>query len=123
MLSTLGSAAYSLNYLHGASVALPVKDQFFCCLIKLRQHKTNFELSRMFGIPEKGVANVFITWINFMALQWEEIDWWPEKELVNFFSPTDFKSKFPTTRVVVDGTEFPVAKPKDPVMQQSTFST
>jgi hypothetical protein len=32
-------------------------------------------------------------------------------------------SKFPHTRIIIDGTEFPVAKPKQPVLQQATFST
>jgi len=92
-------------------------------LNKLRQHKTNFELSRMFGIAEGTVTNIFVTWINFMACQWGEIDWWPTGDLVKFYSPTDFKQKFPSTRVIVDGTECPIKKPKEPLAQQASFST
>jgi hypothetical protein len=58
-----------------------------------------------------------------MALQWGEIEWWPSRDTVSFYQPTDFKLKFPSTRVVVDGTECPIKKPKEPVLQQATFST
>lgn len=58
-----------------------------------------------------------------MSLQWREISIWPPKEMVRFFMPSDFKRKFPTTRLIVDGTECPIQKPKLPTAQQSTFST
>ena len=58
-----------------------------------------------------------------MALQWREIDIWPRQELVHFFSPTSFFANFPGTRVIVDGTEIPIKKPRAPLVQQSTFST
>ena len=58
-----------------------------------------------------------------MFVQWGEIEWWPTKDLVSFFSPTAFKAKFPKTRCIVDGTEFPIKKPSKPILQQSTFST
>lgn len=123
VLQTLGPAVNCLNYYGGANPALVIEDQFFLTLIKLRQHPTNFELSRWFKLSENGVSSVFITWVNFMACQWGEIDWWPSRELVSFFAPTDFYAKFPRTRVIVDGTECPIMKPKQPIAQQATFST
>ena len=91
--------------------------------MKLRRHTTHFELSRLFILSESGVTSVFVTWVNFMFHQWKEIDWWPSREAVDFFAPSDFHAKFPKTRVIVDGTESPIMKPKQPVAQQSTFST
>jgi hypothetical protein len=41
-----------------------------------------------------------------------------EKKLV-----LGFKAKFPSTRIIIDGTECPVMKPKSPIAQQATFST
>ena len=123
VLSTLCPAAYELKYYHGVVPSLPVEDQFFVTLIKLRRKKTNFEFSRMFAISQATVTNIFVTWINFMTVQWGEIDWWPSRDLVSYFAPIDFQLKFPTTRVVVDGTECPIQKPKQPIAQQATFST
>jgi len=37
--------------------------------------------------------------------------------------PKDFKEKYPSTRVIVDGTECVITKPKKPRAQQVTFST
>lgn len=50
---------------------------------------------------------------------------WPSSSLDWYFTPSDFKSKFPCTRVtcIVDGTEWPIKKPKTTRAQQPTFST
>lgn len=122
VLSTLGNAAYNLKYRWKGCKKLTVTDQFFLTLIKLRVHPPNFELSRMFNISESTVANIFHTWICFLACQWRELNIWPSRELINFFMPADFKALFPSTRVIVDGLECPIKKPKDAISQQVTFS-
>jgi hypothetical protein len=43
--------------------------------------------------------------------------------LVRYFVPTDFKAKFPTTRIIVDGTECPIKQPKASRAHQATFSS
>ncbi|XP_056008271.1 uncharacterized protein LOC130051046 [Ostrea edulis] len=123
VLHCLGEAAYHLRYLYNQVQNLSVENQLFLTLIKLRQNKPNFELSRLFGISQTTVDNIWITWVNFMARQFQEINFWPDRDTVTFFSPCDFFQKFPSTRVIIDGTEIPVKKPKPPVAQQSTFST
>ncbi|XP_014675613.1 PREDICTED: uncharacterized protein LOC106815637 [Priapulus caudatus] len=123
VLNTLGPAAYSLYYFNDTLPSLSVPDHFFLTLVKLRRHTTDFELSRLFEISEKSVANICVTWINFMAVEWDEIDWWPVKELVKYYMPSDFKMKFPATRVILDGTECPIMKPADALAQQATFSS
>jgi hypothetical protein len=100
-----------------------VENQLFLTLIKIRQHKTNFELSRLFNISETAVVNIWVTWVNFMAKQWREVNMFPDRDIVRFFSPLGFKAKFPSTRTIIDGTECPVMKPKSPIAQQATFST
>ncbi len=124
VLSTLGPATQHLNYYHGVSPPLDVEDQFFLTLIKLRQHKTSFELGKLFSMKSiSAVTNVFVTWVNFMYSQWSEVEWWPGREEVSFYAPTDFRSKYPSTRVIIDGTECPIMKPQQPVAQQASFST
>ncbi|XP_062591631.1 uncharacterized protein LOC134253139 [Saccostrea cucullata] len=123
VLYSLGEAAFHLNYVYNQVQNMSIENQLFLTLIKLRQHKPNFELSRLFSISQTTVENIWITWVNFMSRQWRELNFWPEKDLVTFFSPSDFYSKFPSTRVLLDGTEIPVKKPKPPIAQQATFST
>jgi hypothetical protein len=123
ILNTLGPAAFCLKYVYHTVVNVSVPDQFFIVLIKLRRHTTNFELSRMFGIAESVVANIFVTWIIFMYKQWNELNIWPSKDLVKYFAPSSFKRHYPSTRVIIDATECPIKKPKNPTAQQATFST
>lgn len=123
VLNTLGPAAYHLNYIYHSVVSVSIPDQFLIVLMKLRRHTTNFELSRMFGVVESVISNIFITWVVFMDKQWRELNIWPSQDLVRFFAPTSFRRNYPNTRVTIDGTECPVKKPKNPIAQQATFST
>ena len=122
VLSTLGPAEYALNCIYGAISLIEVVDKFFLVLMKLRRYTTNSELSRLFNISELDVYNIFCAWTCFMSLQWREISLWPDHDVVCFFAPDGFKAKFPTTRVIVDGTECLIKKLKLPKVQQSTYS-
>lgn len=115
----LDNLTYRSNVGHGK---LSLKNQFFLTLWKLRKNATDFELLIHFGIHEKQVGNIFISWIVFMARQWSKIDLWPSKELINYYMPKSFKVNFPNTRVIIDGTEIHIQKSKNPKVQQSSFS-
>jgi len=123
VLSTLLPTAHYLKYRWRRCSDLSTEDQFFLTCIKLRQHTANFELSRLFGISEFSVGNIFVTWVNFLDKQWHELDIWPNGDLVRYFMPSDFGRKFPSTRVILDGMECPIKKPACPLAQQTTFST
>lgn len=123
VLATLGPAAYELEYRWRTPKSLSVENQLFLSLIKLRRHMPNKELSLLFNISEYSVANIFITWVNFMYYQWQEVDIWPDQEMTRFYIPREFKKLYPKTRIILDGMEYPVKKPKDPSAQQATYST
>ncbi len=125
VLASLGPAAYELNYLYNIKPKLSVKDQLFLTLLRLRRPgKTYFELKCLFKLSSESDAySIFVTWVRFMSLQWREIEIWPDRDLVRFYAPLDFKKKFPTTRAVFDGYEHPIKKPKAPAAQQVSFST
>ena len=36
--------------------------------------------------------------------------------------PDNFKADFPSTRIIIDSTEIPIQRPRNPRAQQSTFS-
>ena len=123
VLQSLGPARFNLKYFFSQVVSVDIEEQFFITLMKLRHAEPNAKLARMVGISEATVSNIFITWINFMYCQWKELEIWPRKDLVHFHAPEDFRLKFPTTRVIVDGTECPVKRLKNPKAQQQSFST
>ncbi|XP_062615043.1 uncharacterized protein LOC134276769 [Saccostrea cucullata] len=122
-LQSLGPAAYCLRYVFFQVQGVSIPNQYFMTLMKLRRYTTNFDLSRFFNVSESTVKNIVLTWILFMSKQWREISIWPSQSLVRYFAPSDFKSKFPTTRAILDATEFPIKKPSTPRAQQATFST
>ncbi|XP_013391522.1 uncharacterized protein LOC106159689 [Lingula anatina] len=119
-LKVLGPAAYSLNY---ESKSLSVEDHLFLTLIKLRLAKDDKDLGFLFKVSSSTVSKIVNTWVVFMYYQLSEIDFWPDKQTVQEHMPTDFKAKFPKTRVILDATEIPIHKPDNVADQSATFST
>jgi len=83
-------------------------NQFILMLAKLRQNLDYFPLSKVCGVSESTAQNIFITWVHFCSRQWGEMNLWSARDLTSFHAPEDFKVKFPTTWVIVDGTEIPI---------------
>ena len=111
VLQILGPAAYELNYRYSRVNNISIEDQFLITLIKLRRATPDFELTVMFSTCKKTIQNVFITWINFMALEFQAIDIWPSKKLILYYMPESFKKMYPSTRIILDGTEVPIDAP------------
>lgn len=124
VFATLGPAVNHLVYHRTLSVGnISVINQFILMLAKLRQDLDYLPLSKLCGVSEFTAQNIFITMVNFCARQWSEVNVWPEKDLVQFYMPEDFRAKFSSTRVILDGTEIPIQKPSKPIAQRATFST
>ncbi|XP_037303475.1 uncharacterized protein LOC119193825 [Manduca sexta] len=112
--STLSPVADKINYYGSKVLSLSTEDQLFLTLIKLRQNKCIFELSRFFNISTTTASNIFITWVNFIYQLWSKINIWPDKDLVQYYMPDNFKKYNRNVRVILDGTEIQVQKPKHP---------
>ncbi|KAJ8677108.1 hypothetical protein QAD02_012895 [Eretmocerus hayati] len=123
VLQTLGPAAYHLKYVRNSFVGnISIPNQFFLVLWKLRRNECDLSLAIHFNISRISVGVIFITWINFMSQHWSLIDLWPSRDLVELYMPDNFKENHRSTRVIIDGTEFPIQRPRDPRLQQSSFS-
>ena len=123
ILTTLGPAAYHLNYRWRRPLKPSIENQLLITLIKLRLHTPNIELTFLFDVCETTISNIFVTWVNFMYVKWSQLDIWPSKELVQFYMPNSFKQEFANTRLIIDGVEVPVQKPSQPKAQQITYSS
>ena len=66
VFATLSPASNQLSYVQNQIPNIEIDNQFFLTRIKLRQHKTSFELSRMFKLSQCMAMNIFLTWINLM---------------------------------------------------------
>ncbi|XP_028157517.1 uncharacterized protein LOC114350784 [Ostrinia furnacalis] len=123
VLSTLLPMAYSICYRRNHVMNMSIEDQFLLMLMKLRRNLDDFILSKHFDISKSEVGNVFVTWINFVHQLWSKLNIWPSRELVDYFMPSQFKKNHKITRVIIDGTEVPITRPKNPKSQQATFSS
>lgn len=52
----------------------------------------------------------------------KDVNMWPSKERVKRHMAPLFKKYFPSSRIIIDSTEFKIQKPSDPAEQQVTFS-
>lgn len=123
VFSTLSPMANKIRYFTNNVVSISKENQFFLTMMKLRQNKCNFELSKFFNISQTTVSNIFITWVNFIYQVWSTLNIWPDKKLVKYYMPQDFKAFDPNLRVILDGTEIKVQKPKNPKAQQASWSS
>jgi hypothetical protein len=73
ILFSLGPGVHHLNFWNNVKPSLPVHDQLFLVLTKLRTYRTNYELHSMFRASESDIYAILITWLHFMSLQWREI--------------------------------------------------
>lgn len=121
--TTLSPMVHKIRYYGSSVINLSAEDQFFLTLMKLRQNKCNFELRMFFNVSQSTVSNIFITWVNFIYQLWMKLDIWPRKELVQYYMPRSFKNYHSNLRVILDGTEIKVQKPKNPKSQQASWSS
>lgn len=123
VLYSLGPAVSWMKYHKSLIGNISIPNQLFLVLWKLRRYPCDFELSQHFRIPRQAVGNIFITWITFMAKTWSLIDTWPDRKLVDFYMPDNFKRNYPKTRATLDATEVRTDGPGNSKLKQASFST
>lgn len=69
VLRTLGGEQSHLQYRTGHTPTMTIPNQFLLTLIKLRRHRTNYDIALHFGTNMKTVGNIVTTWVNFMYRQ------------------------------------------------------
>ena len=98
-------------------------DQFFLTMVRLRLGLSVEDLADRFGINPSTVSKTFITWINLMYVKFKELPMWMSQSQVNRWMPPYFKKWYPTTRVIIDATEFFIEKPSSLARQSATWSS
>ena len=81
------------------------------------------DLTFRFNISPASVSRIFITWINFLYLEFKAIDFQPSREQVDCGMPVCFKQKYPSTRHILDATEICIETPSSLEMQSNTWSS
>ena len=107
----------------GPSSKLPLLEQFFLTLVRLRLGSFETDLGVRFGLSQSSVSRITTTWINLMFHSLKSLYRFPSWHIVKKYMPESFKSQYPNTRVIIDATEFIIERPSSLVSQSSTFST
>ena len=80
-------------------------------------------MSHLYGISQKTVSRITISWINFMFFKFCKIPVWPSRAQVDQHMPADFKDKYPSTRVIIDCTEIRCQMLKSLLLNSELFSS
>ena len=107
----------------GPPCKLPLKEQLFLTLVRLRTGFPELDIANRFGISQSTVSRVTNTWINLMYHNFKSIDRFPPWHIVKKYMPKSFKKEYPNTRIIIDATEFPVERPSSLLVQACTFSS
>lgn len=106
----------------GRKRSLQINEEFVLVLMRLKLGLTERHLADIFPVTKSIVSRVYLTWIRFLALTFNEsLLRWPSKGEVRVHIPSSF-SKYPDTRIIIDCTEFFIEKPSSPSAQKATWS-
>ena len=78
------------------------------------------DLAFRFGISTSSVSHYITTWLCFLYHYLKELDWSPSVEQVIDTLPHSFKTSYPDTYAIIDGSEIFLETPSDMFMQSST---
>ena len=95
-------------------------DEFFLVFMRLRRGLLEQDLAERFCGSVSTISRVLITWYNVLAANLKHLIVWPSKEVIASNMPDCF-NKFPSTRVIIDCTEFFIEIPSSLVNQTITY--
>ena len=81
------------------------------------------DLSVRFNLSSSSISRISITWIDFLHSQLRMLPIWVSRETAVKTIPYCFKSKYPTTRIILDCAELFIQMPTSYRSQSSTFSS
>lgn len=108
---------------YGRPSKLPLLEQLFLTLVRLRLGLFEQDLAIRFGLSQSTVSRITTTWINLMYHSLKGIERFPPWHIVKKYMPEVFKKEYPNTRIIIDATEFAIERPSSLVSQSCTFST
>ena len=106
----------------GRTFKLPLQEQFFLTLVRLRLGLLEHDIAYRFDISQPSVSRITNTWINLMFHSFKSIETFPAWHVVKKYMPETFKKDYPNTRVIIDATEFSVERPSSLLSQACTYS-
>ena len=84
---------------------MPLKEQFFMTLVRLRLNFGLKHIAQLFQISPQDASALFSDWVNFLHFSFAELPLWPDRSTISENMPKKFRDDFPNTIMVLDGTE------------------
>ena len=84
---------------------MTTEKELFLTLVRLRCVFPIEDLRVRFNLSLSSISRIWITWIDFLHSQLGMLPIWESKETIVKTMPYYFKSKYPTTRIILDCTE------------------
>ena len=117
------TAAAGNSVKHGRLRTVTPSEEYFLVMCRLRQGFTGIHLAHLFKISQSTVSRIFVSWINFMYLKFDQINIWPSRKVVDKSMPEAFKEKYPSTKVRIDCTEVRCQMPGSRLLNNELFSS
>ena len=105
---------------------LSLDDELLLTLMKLQMNSPNQGLAIRFAISPTSVSRIFTTWLMLLYQKLKNsaaLPSWPSKESIISTMPLSFTDLYPSTRVIIDCTEFPIQVSTHPDAQRVTWSS
>lgn len=83
-------------------------DQLLMVMVKLRQNFDFVHIGKLFSISQQDASGIFKSWIEYMFFRCSSVSIWPHRDTIIEMMPENFKKEFPTTLVIIDGTEIKI---------------
>ena len=105
----------------GFQCSLPLIDQYFLFLNKIKFGSFDTDLADKFGVSASTVSRIVTTWANFLYIVLGSIPLWPTQKLIDRNMPEILK-QYPKTRVILDCTELSVQAPSSLNLNSELYS-
>ena len=106
----------------GPQRKLPHFYEYLICLIQLRLCLVRFMVADIFDISPTRITQIVMTWVHTLHQILSPLIIWPTQYQVRKSMPKSFKKKYPSTRVIIDCTEFKTEMPISPTSHHQLYS-
>lgn len=124
LLQFLLPESFMLEYEKGRTdiKKLLQEDCLFLTLIRLRHNFGLKDIAMRFDLTVQSASSIFNTWVDHIYLKFGQLSIWPHRDTIIENMPKDFKSDFPNTLIIIDGTEIKTQTPCALGLQSQLYS-
>ena len=101
---------------------LSPEDCLFLTLCRLRHNFGLKDLAVRFGLAVQSSSTIFNTWVSHLYLKFGQLCIWPHRDIIIKNMPSEFRKEFPTSLIIIDGTEIKTQVPSTLTLQSQLYS-